>query len=174
MKESISSKISLTVVVLAGVLCLGGSTIRLLIGDTLVYTGTTEFIPTLDPHAERQIYALLAVVSVVVNISYCIVFLGAIFYLKTTRLKLKSNGWLMMCAILFFLFSPAEMYTMVLDWNFIRIEYAGQTDIPQLRELFIKRIAALRGVPVIALLTYYTIVILAVWQPLKKSSTDYQ
>jgi amino acid transporter len=172
MNERIFSKLSLTVVVLAGIIWLGGSTIRLLIGNALVYTGTTEFLPNLEPHAERQIYALLAVVSVVVNLSYCIVFLSAIFYLKTTPLKLKSNGWLMMCAILFFLFSPAEIYTMMLDWSFIRVEYSGLADIPQLRELFIKRIAALRGVPVIALLTYYTIVILTIWQPLRKSIPD--
>jgi hypothetical protein len=60
----------------------------------------------------------------------------------------------------------------MLDWNFIRVEYSGLADIPQLRELFIRRIAALRGVPVIALLTYYTIVILTIWQPLRKSTLD--
>ena len=168
MKERRSSKLSLSVLILAGILWLGGGTIRLLVGDALVYTGTIEFLPNLEQHAERQIYALLAVISIVVNLSYCIVFLSAIFYLKTTQLKLKYNGWLMMCAIMFFLFSPAEIYTMILDWDFIRVEFSGLADISQLRELFVRRIAALRGVPVIGLATYYTTVLLAIWQPLKK------
>ena len=169
MKERLSAKFSLTLLILAGIVWLGGINIRALIGDALVHTGTVEFLPNLEPHAERQIYSLLAVTSIVVNLSYCIVFLSAIFYLRTTRLKLKEHGWLMMCAILFFLFSPAEFYMMTLDWNFIQAELFSSTDISQLRELFIKRIAALRGVPVIATLTYYTIVILAIWRPLRKS-----
>lgn len=172
MTDRFSAKLSLTFVITAGILWLGGTAIRTLIGDALVYTGTTDFLPGVDPNAERQIYALLAITSVVVNLSYCIVFVGTILYLKYTRLKLKEQGWLMMCAILFFLFSPAEFFTMKLDWNFIRLLYFGSPEIPQLRELFIRRIAALRGVPVIAILIYYTIVILAIWQPLKKSLPD--
>ncbi|MGD0339295.1 MAG: hypothetical protein ABSB78_10940 [Bacteroidota bacterium] len=169
MKERLPAKLSLTFVIITGILWLGSINIRALIGDALVYTGTFEFLPYIEPHAEREIYALLAITSIVVNLSYCIVFLSAILYLRTTRLKLKEQGWLMMCTILFFLFSPAEFYTMKLDWNFIQAEFFRSADIPQLRELYIKRIAALRGVPVIATLTYYTIVILAIWQPLRKS-----
>ncbi len=169
MKERRSAKLPLTLLILAGIVWLGGINIRALVGDALVHTGTMEFLPRLEPHAERQIYSLLAITSIVVNLGYCIVFLSAIFYLRVTQLKMKEHGWLLMCAILFFLFSPAEFYTMLLDWNFIQIELFGSPDISQLRELFIKRIAALRGVPVIATLTYYTIVILAIWQPLKKS-----
>jgi amino acid transporter len=173
MKERLSAKITLTFLIIAGIVWLGSINIRTLIGDALVHTGTTEFLPDVETHAERQIYALLTLTSIVVNISYCIVFLSAIVYLITTRLKLKEHGWLMISAILFFFFSPAEFYTIKLDWNFIYAEYFGNAGIPRLRELFIERIAALRGVPVIAALTYYTIVILAIWQPLKKSMPEH-
>jgi uncharacterized membrane protein len=40
--------------------------------------------------------------------------------------------------------------------------------LTEFRILFIHRLAALAGVPMIALLSYYTIVGLAIWQPLKK------
>ncbi len=172
MSERISTKIVLTFLVVAGIVWLGAINIRALIGDSLVRTGTFEFLPDIPPAVERNVYHLIAMTSIVTNLGYCVVFASAILYLATTRLKLKEEGWLMMSAILFFLFAPAEFYTMRLDWDFVWCDVMDSLELMQFRELFVSRVAALRGVPVIALLSYYTIVILAVWRPLRKKPQE--
>ncbi len=172
MTERVTAKIWLTLLVVAGIVWLGAINIRALIGDSLVRTGTFEFLPDIAPGIERNVYHLIALTSIVTNLAYCVVFASAILYLATTRLRLKEEGWLMMSAILFFLFAPAEFYTMKLDFDFVWCDIKDSIDLTQFRELFVGRVAALRGVPVIALLSYYTIVVLAVWRPLRKKPQE--
>ena len=74
----------------------------------------------------------------------------------------------MMSAILFFMFSPVEFYTMYLDGKMAILELFSHPALEELQRLFIHRLAALAGVPMIALLSYYTIIGLAIWQPMKK------
>ena len=94
--------------------------------------------------------------------------LGGIVYLRSTHILLKENGWLMMSALLFYLFPPVEAHTMYFDGKMFSLELWGSAETPMFRELFIKRIAALKGLPIIALLCYYTIIGLTIWQPMKK------
>jgi hypothetical protein len=74
----------------------------------------------------------------------------------------------MMSAILFYLFTPVEIYTMVLDFRMWLLDVQGSNDLVEFRKLFIHRLAALAGVPIIALLCYYTIIVLAVFRPFVK------
>ena len=68
----------------------------------------------------------------------------------------------------FFIFSPAELYTSWLDWKFIGVVFWGNGDLVYLRWLFLQRITALQGIPVIAILCYYTIIALCIWRPFVK------
>ncbi len=172
MNERSSAKIVLTILVLAGVVCLGAINIRALLGDSLLRTGTFEFLPNIEPIVERNVYHLIALTSIVTTAGYLIVFASSILYLILTRRRMKEDGWLLMCAILFFLFTPAEFFTMKLDWDFLWCDMKNSLSLIEFRELFIRRVAALRGVPVIALLSYYTIIVIAVWQPLKKTRRE--
>jgi hypothetical protein len=69
---------------------------------------------------------------------------------------------------LFYLFTPVEIYTMVLDMRFWYFDFIGSNDLVEFRKLFIHRLAALSGVPMIAILCYYTAIVLAVFKPLRK------
>ena len=100
--------------------------------------------------------------------SYVIALVGSIVFLVTCPFKLKEHGWLMISAILFYLFVPVEAFTMYLDWRMIYNEFFTTADNQIFRELFVARIGALAGTPLIATLCYYTMIALAVFQPLKK------
>jgi hypothetical protein len=50
----------------------------------------------------------------------------------------------------------------------IYLEFFTTTSNETFRELFIARVTALAGTPMIALLCYYTIIALAVFQPLRR------
>ena len=76
----------------------------------------------------------------------------------------------MMSAILFYAFVPVEAFTMYLDGKMAYTEFFTTEGIDRFRELFVARVGALAGAPVIALLCYYTIIALAVFRPFTKTS----
>jgi hypothetical protein len=111
---------------------------------------------------------LLSLASLSVIGCYIIALVSSIVFLVTCPFKLKEHGWLMISAILFYLFVPVEAFTMYLDVRMIYSEFFTTADNQVFRELFVARIGALAGTPYIATLCYYTIIALAVFQPLKK------
>ena len=163
-----SEQISLLVLVIAAICWLGGINVRAVIGSDLLQLGTLDFKPNIHPYVERALFSLVAQSSIIVNTAYCLVWVAGVAYLKASRLRPKEQGWLMMSAILFYLFTPVEVYTMILDVRMWLLDAAGSNDLVEFRKLFIHRLAALAGTPMIALLCYYTIVGLAVFRPLNR------
>jgi len=162
------AKFALFALTVGTIFWLGGINIRAAIGNELLEPGTLNFKQGFPPDAERTIFNLLAKSSIFTIISYIVVFISGIIYLVTTRLKFKENGWLLMSAILFYLFTPVEFYTTYLDTKFVLLWFYSSPSFTELRELFINRVSALSGLPVIALLCYYTIIGLIIWRPLTK------
>ena len=167
MKPSIA-KMSLTALCIAGFIWLGGVNIRALIGFDLLQMGTLDFKPNIHPYVERTVFSLIAQSSVVIDIAYVFVWISGLIYMRSTALLLRENGWLMMSVILFCLFTPVEIYTAVLDGRMWYLDHIGSNDLVEFRKIFIHRLAALAGVPMIALLSYYTIICLTVFQPMKR------
>ena len=167
--ESHTAKISLLLTVIGAVVWLGGVNVRAIVGADLLEFGTPDFKPNIHPYVEREVFGLIARSSIIVILAYLLTLVSSIVYLKTTQLTLKQNGWLMMSAILFYLFVPVEVYTMILDGRIIYLDMVlSSNDLVEFRKLFIHRLAALSGVPIIALMCYYTITGLVIFQPLKK------
>ena len=162
------SKIAFFALVVGGICWLGGINVRALVGFNLLQPGTLDFKPNIHPYVERTVFGLIAQSSLIVGYSYAVVWIAGIVFLKTTSLRLKEHGWLMMSAVLFYLFTPVEIYTLVLDFRMWYLDYLGSNDLVEFRKLFIHRLAALAGVPIIALLSYYTILVLVVWCPMTR------
>ncbi|MBN8584344.1 MAG: hypothetical protein J0M37_04550 [Ignavibacteria bacterium] len=166
--ESRSTKIALTLLVISAIFWLGGINIRTLIGNELLDYDQFDFRTSLPPDRENTLFQMISNASLVVVISYAIVLISAIWFIATTKLKMKENGWLLMSAVLFFLFVPVELYTNYLDVRFMILYHQGPPNHDELLKLFGERIGAFRGVPVIAMLCYYTIIPIAVFRPLRR------
>ncbi len=152
-----------------GIVCwLGGINVRAIIGFNLLQTGTLDFKPNIHPYVERTVFGLIAQSSLVVMYAYIAVWIAGIVFLRTSSFRLREHGWLMMSAILFYMFTPVEVYTMILDFQMWLLDSRGSNDLVEFRKLFIHRLAALAGVPMIALLSYYTIFLLAIFRPMMK------
>jgi magnesium-transporting ATPase (P-type) len=162
-------RVSLFVLVVASIFWLGAVNIRAMIGNDMLKTGTLEFEDIIDPEAEREIFRLISFASVVIMISYAIVVISGTVFLLTSPFRLKENGWLMMSAILFYTFVPVEAFTLYLDGKMAYKEFFTTEGNDVFRQLFVARVGALAGAPVIALLCYYTIIALAVFRPFTKS-----
>jgi len=152
----------------SGIIWLGGVNVRAIIGNELLKPGTLEFEEFLSPEAEREIFRLLSLTSLLIIGSYCVLFISSILFLVSSPYGMKEHGWLLMSAILFYVFVPVEAFTMYLDGKMIYLEFFTTVDNEVFRELFVRRMGALKGAPVVALLCYYTIVGLVVFQPFRK------
>lgn len=158
----------LFLLVVSGIIWLGGVNARAIIGNELLKPGTLEFEEFLSPEAEREIFRLLSLTSLLILGSYCVLLFSSILFLTSSPYRMKEHGWLLMSAILFYLFVPVEAFTMYLDGKMIYREFFTTLDNEAFRELFVRRMGALKGAPVVALLCYYTIVGLVVFQPFRK------
>lgn len=167
-KENNIARISLVVLIISAIFWLGALNVRDIITNEIMIMEKLEFRPNINPMVERSVMSLIAKSSTVVLGSYLLVWISGVIFLYFTNLKLKNNGWLMICAILFYLFTPVEIYTGILDAKMIYLDYFKGGDFVELRKLLTHRIAALSGASRIAQLCYYTIIIIAIYQPLKK------
>jgi hypothetical protein len=167
-----AERISLFVLLVAATVWLGGINVRAIIGANLLEMGTLDFKPNIHPYVERVVFSLVAQGSLLVNTAYIITWIAGLIYLRTTGLRFRENGWLVMSAIFFYMFTPVEIYTMVLDLKMWLLDHAGSNDLVEFRKLFIHRLAALSGVPFIALLCYYTGILVIVFQPLRRRTPE--
>jgi len=170
--QSKSNKTALTVLIIAVIFWLGGVNIRALIGNELLNYDQFDFRTSIPPDRENTLFQMIANSSIVIDIAYAVVLISAIWFMATTKLKLKENGWLLMCAVLFFIFVPAEVYTGYLDIKFALLFYSAPPNHDELLKIFGERLGALSGIPVIALFCYYTIIPIAVLKPLRKKTVS--
>ncbi len=166
-----SWRIALLILLIGSFVWLGAIHCRAFIGNTLLTPGTLEFSDTLAPEAEREIFRMLSRLAVAGIIGYLVTVAGAVGFLCFSPFRIKTNGWLLMSAVLFFLFMPVELFTMSIDYRTIKQEFFTTAGNDVFRTLFLERMGALAGVPFIAILCYYTIIVLAIFQPLKKQQT---
>lgn len=171
-EESRSCKVALVLLIIASIFWLGGINIRALIGNELLDYDEFEFKTSIPPDRENTIFQLISNSSLVIIISYAVVLISAIWFVSTAKIDIKDNGWYLMSIILFFIFVPVEIYTYYLDIKFMLLFHSKPPDHDELLKIFGERLGALSGVPVIALLCYYTIIPLVIFKPLKKNHDE--
>ncbi len=167
-------RVALFVLIVAAIVWLGATVTRALIGNDLLRTDTATLTLSinnaLSPDAQREAFRLLSICSLTILGSYVVTLISSVVFLATSPFKLKHHGWLMMSAILFYLFVPVEVWTFYLDWKMIYLEFFTTEGLDRFQEVFLARVGALAGAPTVALLCYFTIIGLAVFQPMKKMS----
>ena len=166
--ESRVTKVAAFFFVLGLLLWLGGIVVRAVISNELLQAGTLDFKHNINPSSERTIYSLITNASTIVLLGYVLTWISGIVFLLTTTFSPKEHGWLMMAAIFLYFFTPVEIYTFILDVRMMFLNHDGSNDLVEYRKLLVHRIAALSGVPFIAMLCYYSMIGCIVFQPLRK------
>ncbi len=167
-----SAKFWLFLLVVSSIFWLGGINIRAIIGNDLLNYDEFSFRTSIPPDEENWIFRMLSFSSIFIMSSYTVVLISAIAFLKTAKINIKENAWLLMCSILFFVFVPVEIYTYYLDIKFYLLYLTNPPNHDGLLKIFGERIGFLKGVPYIAVLSYYTIILIAVFRPLSKTKTQ--
>ncbi len=166
------ARIWLALLVVSAVVWLGAINIRGLIGNDLLNYDEFSFRTSIPPDEENWIFRMLSHSSMVVLGAYICTLFFSVMFLKKAKMSLRENPWLLMCILLFYVFVPVELYTSYLDIKF----YVMYLDNPPVHDgllkVFGERIGFLKGVPWIALLSYYAIIVIAAMQPMKKSIAE--
>ena len=166
------ARISLFILIVASIFWLGGINVRFLIGNQLLNYDEFNFRTSIPPDEENQIFKMISDASLMIMVSYAVVLCSAIAFARTCKINLRENPWLLMCFMLFFAFVPVEIYTSYIDVKFMLLFDKRPENHDRLLELFGERIGFLRGVPWIAVMSYYTIIWLSIFKPLKKSKEE--
>jgi hypothetical protein len=169
-------KTILTIFTLAFIIWLGGAILRTAIGFTIFEPSATEtLIRKASNDILMQTVYIFASTSIYTSIAYVIAFALSFFLLAKFKKIWKQQGWILMCFVLFYLFSPVELFTIYQD---IKLSIAVfQQNVWEfysqpIQDFFMKRVKnvvynSLNG---LTLLSYLTIVIYVIWQPLKKTT----
>jgi len=171
-KLSKISKVWFFVLIVSGIFFLGGINVRALIGNELLNYDEFSFRISIPPDEENMIFKMISYSSVFIMVSYLVAFISAIFFAVSSKINIRENGWYLMCLMLFFVFSPVEFYTYFIDVKFIQLFYQKPVNHDELLKLFGERIGFLKGVPWIALLSYYAIIFIAIFKPLRKTKRE--
>ncbi len=172
-----SARLALFIMVIGGILYLGGSAARGIIGNDLVEIGTLKFRQDIPFDAEKEIYNLLARTSLLIVFGYAIALVGFWIFIFKSKLKMKDHPNAFMAAILFVIFIPIELYTSYLDLKFFLSYVDFQLQLflgadpgplrDEMRKLFVERVSGLGGLSVIALLSYYSAIGALIFRPIK-------
>jgi hypothetical protein len=164
-----TAKISLFILIVSAIFWLGAINVRFFIGNQLLNYDEFNFRTSIPPDEENQIFKMVSDSSMMIMFAYVYVLVSAVIFMKSCKINLRENPWLLMSAILFFVFVPVELYTSYIDLKFVLLFDKRPANHDRLLELFGERIGFLRGVPWIAVMSYYTIIWLSVFKPMKKS-----
>lgn len=166
------AKIWLALLVVSAVVWLGAINVRALIGNDLLNYDEFSFRTSIPPDEENWIFRMLSHSSLLIIGAYLCTLIFSIVFLKKAKINLKENPWVLMCIILFYVFVPVELYTSYLDIKFY-IMYLDNPPVHDgLLKIFGERIGFLKGVPWIALLSYYAIIVISILQPMKKTTAE--
>lgn len=163
-------RVALCVFVLGSLAWFGSFITRTTIANELLEPGTVRLNTALAVEAEQHLYRVLAGSAIPMIAGYILVLISSAVFLRTSPLRLREHGWLMMSALLLYVFVPVEFFAMSLDVRMLSLQYFGAADLPASRELFLARLGALAGAPFVAVLCYLTIIPLAVFQPFRRKA----
>lgn len=92
-----------------------------------------------------------------------------ILFLVTSKLKMKQYGWLFIITLLILITAPFEIYLMTIDYKIFTQVYSGVFQSGDITTLILKRFKSLSSFPLIELLCYCTVILLAIFKPITRA-----
>jgi hypothetical protein len=100
-------------------------------------------------------------------IFYIVMIISFVLFLFTSKLNLKLNGWLFISTVLIFVSLPFELYLMLIDYKLVMMVLNDNIDSQEVLNLVVKRFAVLSSFPIVEILSYFAVIYLFLFQPLK-------
>jgi len=166
-KLSKKSRIFLFLFVSSGTIWLGSYITRLSIFYQIFQStefSLKEFVT--DANIAGIFQTLIAAIPINL-IFYFVMIIAFILFLITSKLNLKQNGWLFISAVLIFISLPFELYLMHIDYKIVFLVFNGNFSSKEVLEFVIQRFTVLSSFPLVEILSYFAVIYLFLFQPLK-------
>ena len=166
-KLSKISKIFLFLFVSSGAIWLGSYITRLSLFYHIFQPpnfALKEFVS--DQNLAGIFQSLIASVSINL-ILYLVMITAFILFIITSKLNLKLNGWLFISAVLILISLPFELYLMLIDYKLVIVVLNDNFNSKEVLNLVVKRFTVLSSFPIVEILSYFAIIYLFLFQPLK-------
>ncbi len=151
------AKISLYFLIIGAFLLLGGIAFQMLIGISTMLIS--------DVSMEQFGYTLMSRGSILLIIAYCIIFISGLIFWRTGPYKLKKHRWFLASFLLFYIWFPIDIYTIILDVKFAILFNPNIPITDELKNLFLSRQTTLGPIPLIMLIGYLTSIGFAIFRP---------
>ncbi len=126
-----------------------------------------EFVT--DQNLAGIFQALIAAVPINL-IFYLVMIIAFILFIITSKLNLKLNGWLFISTVLILISLPFELYLMLIDYKLVMMVFNGNFESEEVLSLVIKRFTVLSSFAIVEILSYFAVLYLFLFQPLKGSN----
>ncbi len=157
------SKLSLYFLIMGAMVLLGGIAFQMLIGISTMLVSNTVM--------EQFGYTLMSRGSIILIIAYVIIFISGLIFWKSGPFKLKKDRWFLISFLLFYVWFPVDIYTIILDLKFAILFNPNILITDELKNLFLARQTTLGPIPLIMLLGYLVSIGFAIFRPKFKNKT---
>jgi hypothetical protein len=171
-KNNKISSVFLYLCVFSGILWLGSYITRLLL--TYQLFEPKDFI--LKQYVNNQnLYGILYTISTSVTITLItfLIFLVTFFlFIILSKISLKENGWLFVITLIIIVTAPFELFLLTIDYKIITKVFYSVFDEKEILGLYIKRLKILSNFSLIEIFSYFIIIFLFLFQPLKMNKKN--
>lgn len=169
-KLSKISKIFLFIFSLSGAIWLGSYITRLSVFYRLFESDELVLKEFIDNNNLNGILKVIIAAIPINMIFFSLMIVAFYIFIITSKLNLKTNGWLFISLILITITFPFELYLMTIDYKILNLVLYSDFDASEVIKLIISRFTVLSSFPLMELLSYFSIIYLFIFQPLLSKS----
>ncbi len=160
------SKIFLYLTTVSGMLWFGSYIAKLALSYQLFQGNEFALNYYLNSQNLSAVFLTLNACTILTSISYVVFIVTFIFFLTTSHMSLKENGWLLIVSMIILITLPFEGYLMSIDYKVFQMLKSGFNSMDILN-LYVKRFKVLGSFPIIEVLSYFAIIFLILFKPLQ-------
>jgi hypothetical protein len=131
----------------------------------------------MNPDAVLQTIRLFSITSFYTIVAYGVCLLAGASLWIAYRSLWRQRGGLFVAGVLLLLYVPVELVQMYYDIKLVMLVQDGSLVLQTLdnaKQILLKRLSVLSGVPLLAVMGYFTAIFFLVAQPLRKAESHEQ
>ena len=167
-KLNLISKIFLLLSVISGIFWIGSYSMRLVLAYQIFEGIDFTLRHYINSQNLNGIFIVLNSDILMTDILYAVFVITSIFFVITSKLSLKLNGWLFIITLIIIITLPLEVYLISIDYRIYSIVSTNSIfNSSDVLNLYIKRLKIFSSFPVIEILSYIAIIFFAIFRPLQ-------
>ncbi|MHB9039304.1 MAG: hypothetical protein ACYC4T_01485 [Melioribacteraceae bacterium] len=171
-KLNLVSKTFLFITILFFSLFLGGYVARQIVIYQLFEPMGINFKSTYNEQNLNAVYYTILPLIVLNIVTYITFLFSYMIFFFTSKIKIKYEGWLFAITVILLITAPFEIYLSTVDYKIVRMIMADSMQINAISELIKNRMIELSSFSLIEIFSFFAIIFLALFKPLRKKNEN--